>query len=300
MDDDCDNTLLARLNNLKKSNVSLKQSNTVSIPSVSAGQDDTPEDLLARFQKLHGKNSCGSGELLLTESSVNEGENGPPSPTIEELLADLGHEEQYTVDPTELKDANDLLAEAKRALPDVEAQKQLPQEERSTAPPDGNLDTTTDSAKQGEQDEEAEVAASLQRILDEIELEKHQNPSPSQASPKQSIGYSAPPDSISSLIFPSTPEDLKHPCTGLDLPSTPKTAPTTRKPEATGYTNEQIDSWCVICCANASVKCFGCDGDIYCWGCWREGHVGEDVGEDVGLEEKNHVWEWLRGKGKRA
>lgn len=299
MDDDDDKSLLARLNTLKQSSISLKQSQAISIPAVSVGQDDTPEDLLSRFQKLHGRNALGGDQPSLTETSVEDREiNGPPSPTIEELLADLGPEEQYTVDDTELKDAYDLLAEAKRAMPDVEGQAHLPAHEDSAK---GDLGgPSTGSAKSEEPDEEVEAAASLQRIVDEVELEKHQDSSPLQESPEQPIAGTAPPDSFASLVFPPTPEGFKLPSSDLSLPSAPKGAPTTlnpkAKPKGSGYTDEQIDSWCVICCANPAVKCFGCDGDLYCWGCWREGHVGEDVG----LEEKNHVWERIAKSAKRV
>lgn len=92
-------------------------------------------------------------------------------------------------------------------------------------------------------------------------------------------------DSFSALQFPSTPDST---FAGLELPSAPTTAPR-RKEKAEGKppSNEEIETWCVICCNDAKVRCFGCDKDLYCWGCWREGHMGEDAG----LEEKGHVWE---------
>lgn len=301
MDDDYDNALLARLNTLKQSSISLKQSQTASIPAVSAGQDDTPEDLLARFQKLHGKNAFSKEEpSQLTDASVEDREiSGPPSPTIEELLAQLGPQEQYTVDSTDLKEAKDLLAEAKIALPDMKVQAPTQEPEAPAVHISKDPDPIVDPTRQGEQDEEAEAAASLQRILDDIELEKHDGPSSLRDSPKQPSANTAPLD-FASLVFPSTPEGFKLPSNDISLPSAPKGAPTTQKsrtsPKGSGYTDEQIDSWCIICCANPAVKCFGCDGDLYCWGCWREGHVGEDIG----VEEKNHVWERVARTTTRA
>jgi len=37
--------------------------------------------------------------------------------------------------------------------------------------------------------------------------------------------------------------------------------------------------WCVICNEDASVRCLGCDGDLYCSACYKEFHVGEDPNE---------------------
>jgi hypothetical protein len=49
---------------------------------------------------------------------------------------------------------------------------------------------------------------------------------------------------------------------------------------------DEVDTWCVICSDNATVKCLGCDGDLYCANCWKEGHMGLDAGWD----EKRHKW----------
>ncbi|KAK4691024.1 hypothetical protein P7C71_g5892, partial [Lecanoromycetidae sp. Uapishka_2] len=299
MGDEYDKVLLARLNNLKQSNISLKHSH-IAVDPVSAGQDDTPEDLLARFQQLHRKRSFADGDPSLTKASIDEGGDEQPSPTVEELLADLSTEKQYKVGSEDLKEANKLLVEAKRALPDVETQAHFPDIKSSAAPTSEEPGQGADPARQDEYNEEAEAAESLQHILDEIAFEKDQESSPVQESPRLSTARTAGPDSFASLVFPSIPEGLKPPPSHLSLPSAPKDTPSTQgikgKARDSGYTDEQIDSWCVICCANAAVKCFGCDGDLYCWGCWREGHVGEDVG----LEEKNHVWERLARNTKRV
>ena len=290
--------LLARLNNLKESTISLRPSTTTSTATAPSNVDDTPEDLIARFQKIQGRSVTGSDDRVSAEAVAKDEDedHGPPSPTIEELLAELGPEDQWNIDSTEIKEANELLAEAKRVLPDEEVRAQELNGADSTTEPTESLEEPA-ASHTNEQEEEAEAATSLQRILDEVELERQQEPAPP-AHPKTTTPTlpSAPPDSFASLVFPSMP-DTSLP--SLDLPSTPTTAPSTRKPnpksKAEGFTDEQIDSWCIICCANAAVKCFGCDGDLYCWGCWREGHIGADVG----LEEKNHVWERVNGKRKR-
>jgi hypothetical protein len=75
---------------------------------------------------------------------------------------------------------------------------------------------------------------------------------------------------------------------GLGLPSAPtfKLADKPVKGVMKKYTDEEVDGWCIICQDDATVKCVGCDGELYCAGCWKEGHMGPDVG----WEEKRHKW----------
>ena len=78
----------------------------------------------------------------------------------------------------------------------------------------------------------------------------------------------------------------------LGLPSAPTSKPID-KPTLNvmkKYADEEIDEWCIICQDDATIKCLGCDGDLYCARCWREGHVGKEVG----LEERGHRWEKYR------
>ena len=282
---DDDSALFARLNALKQSNVSFGTSIQPWKSEVPFESQESPEDLLERFQRLHGKNSANGQENAFALATA-EGENEPPSPTIEELLAELGPEDQYTIDDDDLKEANQLLAEAKQSPP-ANAYLQEPQPKPTTDKESKSLAGGGASPAQ-DQDEDAEAEASLERILDEAKLEKEEEAASSRTLPRPDTvsSFPSPPtDSFASLKFPSTPDT---PLRSFDLPSTPSAPPSTRKARLTptGFSDEEIDSWCIICCANATVKCFGCDGDSYCWGCWREGHVGQDVG----LEEKNHVW----------
>lgn len=286
-----DIALLARLNNVKQSSVSFgSSSNSLSASAGASELDNTPEDLIARFERLYGRKSADGHEQALSLNATNDDESGPPSPTVEELLGQLGPEEQYTLSSTDLKEADELLAEAKGTIPNEDAPNKKIEHTSPAAALSRSPTESTEPINPG-QDEEAEAEASLQLILDEIELERQQEPvSAIPSSHPDRVPASpapAPPDSFASLVFPSIP-DLPLP--SLPLPSAPTAAPSsTRKPasKSTGFSDQDIDSWCIICCANATVKCFGCDGDLYCWGCWREGHVGEDVG----LEEKSHVWE---------
>ena len=292
MDDepsDHDDALLARLNSLKQSSVSFGSFKSLSASIGVNELDDTPEDLIARFERLHGRKPADGHEQTSLLSTIDDDETGPSSPTTEELLAQLGPEEQYTFSSTDSKEADQLLAEAKHALPNEHVLSQRAEPGSSDAGLSKSPRKSTET-KPEEEEEEAEAEASLQRILDEVALEQQQE-LVSTVSLSQQDGVPTPlipepSDSFASLVFPSIP-DLPLP--SWELPSAPTATPSSRKTSSKprGFSDQDIDSWCIICCSNAAVKCFGCDGDLYCWGCWREGHVGEDVG----LEEKGHVWE---------
>ena len=98
-------------------------------------------------------------------------------------------------------------------------------------------------------------------------------------------------------------DDLAARLASLSLPSTPSGAPKPKKnspadlrarilnlkkpsvkPTLRNYTDEEIESWCVICNNDATIKCVGCDDDLYCQKCWDDGHRGPEAG----LEEKSH------------
>jgi hypothetical protein len=53
-----------------------------------------------------------------------------------------------------------------------------------------------------------------------------------------------------------------------------------------GYTDEDQKTWCVVCLEDATIRCVGCDGDVYCGRCWRDMHVGPRAGYD----ERGHRW----------
>ncbi|KAI1766655.1 hypothetical protein GGR53DRAFT_485372 [Hypoxylon sp. FL1150] len=75
------------------------------------------------------------------------------------------------------------------------------------------------------------------------------------------------------------------------LPTAPSFAPADRPAPGLvkrhGYTDEDQKTWCVVCLEDGSIKCLGCDGDVYCARCWREMHVGPSAGYD----ERGHRWE---------
>lgn len=51
-----------------------------------------------------------------------------------------------------------------------------------------------------------------------------------------------------------------------------------------GYTDADQKSWCIVCLDDATVRCIGCDDDVYCASCWRDMHIGPSAG----YEERGH------------
>ncbi|KHN94575.1 zinc finger, FYVE domain containing protein [Metarhizium album ARSEF 1941] len=71
------------------------------------------------------------------------------------------------------------------------------------------------------------------------------------------------------------------------LPSVPTSKPSKRAnrlTSRTNYTDGDVDSWCTVCLDDATLRCLGCDGDVYCARCWREMHVGPAAAWD----ERSH------------
>lgn len=297
-----DETLLARLNALKTSGISFN-----SPYSPLTGGNTTPSastDLHARFLSLgpSSRNITPHGVGLPELESENDDSAAPPSPTLEELLAELESDQSYFISKSELVEAEDLIAEAKIALPKQSEDESAATDEgaeRGTNEipdgidtPGGKLAPTDDQAgSEGGlrqhnhklvEDEEASIA--LQRILDELDLTSPPHTPPTLPS--------HPPIDLSSSSLPSAPNSLpSFPSLPQTLPSAPKShpssAPAKKSPQTSGYTEAEIDSWCVICLADAVVRCRGCAGEFYCWTCWREGHTGPNVGR----EERAHMWE---------
>ncbi|KAI9635631.1 uncharacterized protein MKK02DRAFT_44329 [Dioszegia hungarica] len=67
---------------------------------------------------------------------------------------------------------------------------------------------------------------------------------------------------------------------GPKLPSAPTSKPAQGRQAGQGWNlpgwedgrDEDLDSWCCICNKDATVQCAGCDDDVYCDECWRDGH----------------------------
>ncbi|KAF1969001.1 hypothetical protein BU23DRAFT_408489, partial [Bimuria novae-zelandiae CBS 107.79] len=163
------------------------------------------------------------------------------------------------------------------------------------------------------EDEEAEEV--IARVMAELEISrKYDPPSPEPEDDESEGGDPADQkgkagDDNSDLSLPSAPTSLPHDDlartqaledaltarlaalssqTSLNLPSAPSFSPTKKPPNIQASLakklDEEIETWCIICSDDATLRCLGCDGDLYCRKCWMEGHRGEGVGR----EERGH------------
>ncbi|KAF2627950.1 hypothetical protein BU25DRAFT_46968 [Macroventuria anomochaeta] len=196
---------------------------------------------------------------------------------------------------------------------------------------DGDSDEDGDGGNK-KQTEEEEADDVIARIMAELEIsKKYDPPSPhplySDHDAEQSNMNKSTEDNAddTSLSLPSAPTTLKEPTDSfhatqaledaftarlaalagpktdsLGLPSAPSFAPSAKPPKVQSSLqeklDEEIDTWCIICQDDATLKCLSCDGDLYCRNCWMEGHRGESAG----LEERRHrAVEFVKGGDKK-
>ncbi|KAI9651797.1 MAG: hypothetical protein M1831_007579 [Alyxoria varia] len=329
-----DEDLLRRLQRLKPSSYvsSLGPSKpSLQTPSVTR---ETDNDLAARFHKLGGgqKSSSatfpapapyGSGE----SDTVPNGDDRP----VEDLLQELEDEGKRQADKAPQPDMGkvaQLLKEAKEAVRNSSSDNTEQAATQDTSMLKRHATPEEDSRHEGEEADEYIRAA-----LDDAEFEKRNEhsdvPSPRDHSYSQFRSSSHDPckseettcvddnntpatQAKASFDFPSAPDTvLPKVLTGLaslSLPSAPTAAPSARSqakddssanlfPSAPGYTEDEIESWCTICLEDATVRCVGCDGDLYCERCWWEGHRSEDAMEE---ERKHKAVKYEKGGGNRA
>lgn len=329
-----DGDLLARLNALKPSSVRLNSAPGSSGVDLGLNQPVTIEDRLAeRLKGLRsGSNFVASSDVLESgrrrpEVAGAPGElpragdddpiahwqhDGSDDRSVEDLLAELGPDDQWKLDPEDPKNIDSLLNEARDALPEKhegrDNDEMLETSQNSAEPRED-----TKSEREQDNDDENEADEYVKQVLAQLDIEnkygqpgsdsdkedtqEQQNPSnydlPSTPSNVPQLSSSGEPPS-----YEDSELEARFSKLGLDLPSTPTTMPSSRsastakaganvlkraqkKSNLPTYTNEDIDSWCCICNEDGEVRCLGCDGDIYCHTCWQDGH-GTGPGQERG------------------
>lgn len=107
---------------------------------------------------------------------------------------------------------------------------------------------------------------------------------------------------LSKLDLPAAPSNLplsreKGEGTDTFLPSAPTFQPNVQKSaEPSPASDDDVDTWCIICLDDATLQCIDCDGDLYCNRCWMEGHKGESAGPE---ERKHRALTYEKGKKER-
>ncbi|MCJ1310953.1 hypothetical protein MMC25_004622 [Agyrium rufum] len=312
-----DDALAKRLAALRAGHSSLPpaktdHTSTSSFPELQSPNETVNEDIAARFLRLSNTSTEPSSTTVLDLKTEVKDQD------VNKLLFDLRREqgtfERSSNNVTELER---LLAEARQVV--KEAEKVQPADSKGngtgipvgTEPPTGpvevqaNVDTTEHEALT----EDEEAAQYLQQILDEVALEgseeegevDEEEPQQKREVEDEAEEDAAPPPAFSLPSAPSALPQSPSPETedpSFDLPSAPSFTPSSRPvkikppPSLPKYTDEEMESWCVICNDDATFKCLGCEGELYCEGCWKEGHRGEGAG----LEEKRHKWVTYRKK----
>ncbi|CAD0106892.1 unnamed protein product [Aureobasidium uvarum] len=296
---DSDDALLARLNALRKSPVTLTKTTSLDLPATA--QRTTDSDLSARFRSLTPNSTIASPFQESEDTEHNEEDDR----TIEELLQDLGPEEQWSVQRDEGERIRDLMAEAKSALPVEDTEKEEGKDvdiEVGVIEPDHD-DEEDDADKERNEDKRDDEEADdyVQRVLAELALEKKYGGSEDE----ENADDGQKEDDDNGLSLPSAPTELpSSPApdqdasiddalsarfASLSLPGVPSFNPAKKpvniqksvKSNLPKYTDEDMESWCCICNEDATVKCMGCDGDLYCQECWRDGH-GNGPGQERG------------------
>jgi hypothetical protein len=281
-----EDNLLARLNALKPSSVtSLSKSKALS--------PDPEDELVNRFLRVRSV-SPQAETPKPGETDPADPENGETVPneednrTLKELLADVPSASEWTVDAGDERNIEKLIAEAQKHIPTEDSDQEARIKNGGDESKEGKHEDS-ESHKEEEPSDDALADEYLQQILDELDINdttgdtKDEPGTAKDSAIDHDRQIPADQQEDEPMALPSAPSNEPEPLPspGLSLPSAPSAAPTARKPAKSSlpkHTDAEIETWCIICCDDASVKCLGCDGDLYCGNCWREGHTGPDSG----------------------
>lgn len=193
--------------------------------------------------------------------------------TLEELLGDVRPDEDFQAEPDDAK-VKALLEELADSIP------------KDDKVEEGKDDDSDDS--DGEH-MTRDVEQAMARFRDEAELEESLGNKPNTDDltlPKVPFNLSDLPSAPATDIDDITARlaALRPPSDPLALPEVPTSKPAgkpiNRLASRTNYTDDDVDSWCTVCLEDATLRCLGCDDDVYCTRCWREMHIGPSAGFD--------------------
>lgn len=239
-------------------------------------------------------------------------DEGTSEQSIEDLLAEMGEDgSQWKVG---LGDAKALIREAREAIPkQSEGENEDDRETQQDEDEKGHENQQDeDEEDRGARRDDDEAEQYVKQVLAELEIERKYDVQDDHGEPEPETQESD--NEQSDLRLPSTPLNLPISCHSdksastnlaarfaqlhLELPSTPNTPPTSKqqpKSSLPTYTDTDMDAWCCICNEDGEVRCLGCEGDVYCRECWREGH-----GNQPGQERGHKAVQFVRKGGDLA
>jgi hypothetical protein len=312
-----DNDLLARLNALKQSHITLRES----APSISddSSRVQTREDKLAdRLRQLRSGNGL-SATRVASPASPNAGISpdveivanrphtqstepnafGADEENLDDLIALLGPSEQWSLDPEDPQHIASLLREAKNTLPN--ADETTPPTFQNHHGPQSGQETQHSTGEASSDNGDEETADEyVAKVLAELDYERRHGIT--HDDDEETADASTTKATDGDLRLPSTPSALpkaqakpadpptyedseleaRFQSLTMNLPSTPTTSLNrARKVKPSEVPDDDISSWCCICNEDGTVRCSGCDDDVYCEACWREGH-GTGPGQERG------------------
>lgn len=235
--------------------------------------------------------------------------------SLDDLLDELNIERQWKLNSEDSSHVQALLQEAKSVLqPSSEGQS-------TTGENDSSVKATSLSrrgrghVKDNEEFEDREdenladdyVARLLSELATEVQSGAHEDDSETPPLRSGNLDLPSTPTSNLNGSDPNPPSyedselESRFSKLGFDLPSAPTTTPAVAKPKVVAkfqtrsnlptYNDDDIESWCCICNEDGEVRCKGCDDDIYCNRCWRDGH-----GSGPGQERGHRAVQFVRKK----
>jgi hypothetical protein len=299
-----DDPLRARFNALR-----LGRSSTPQSPPTSDTQppSSTVSDLESRFRRL----GTPRREDIEVQADINPPPEAEEEVDIDELLKDIKTNEKAAHEDVE--SSEELLRQAEQIL-----KEHREEEARKLAEEEEKKKNSNDEEGEEEVVDKALDAAKLDQKADGPSSLSNSNAAEENGGDEEEDGDDDDGDAAT-LVLPSVPkaipakspdtdgrsedDELAQRLAALTLPTGLKGAKpantTSSESDLPNVPDEEIESWCIICCDDATLKCLGCDGDLYCADCWNEGHRSEEAG----LEERRHkavVYVKPTGKKKEA
>ncbi|KAK6336458.1 hypothetical protein TWF696_002010 [Orbilia brochopaga] len=278
------------------------------------------DDLAKRFENIFSKRPVaneGWDRRLTTERSLDAGDgslHAADEPSLEDLLDELGAEDTSWIEEAKSlsqegkqlgalkKDDSSavsrLLAEARelqRQMKEGENQKSgtpdnaqsivhVAQKDEEKANSDDEADELLrqiqDSIGPGDKEAEEDAQGEKSTVFSGV---KRDPPAPTESEDDEDEELRKRLQALEGLKLPSAPSSA--PSGSLDLPLPPTSKPTSRgkktiKQQVDDLADD-VEHWCCICNEDATLKCLGCDDDLYCTACFDEGHRAKDAPFDM-------------------